>query len=480
MTMEGTPAIGLTSEQMRQEISRLSTPDVLESPFGQLNFSDGVPTSETVSTIYDALDLLRGIDAFLNCMPGASLVALRRGLRSTGVDSPRVIGSADPHANSRMLLLTANTVTPYGSTFLDLRQWGPTVIEAPPMSLCVVDDFWFRYVADMGIAGPDEGQGGKYLFLPPDYEGEVPEGYFAYRSPTYTSWVILRTLGGATDMKKTRIYPLSEADAPAENEWVELTEVAFNTIHANDFDFYEEVDELVQEEPIEALDTERAGQLAAIGIVKGRPFAPDERLRGILDEAARIGAGIARTITYAPRDPEATIYGSWKRVFIGGSYEFMRDGARLLDARALFHYNATVITPAVSQAQVGAGSDYAYAVHDANGHVLDGARNYRLHVEPNPPVKNFWSVDVYDTQTRSLLQTPSTLWPSVASTSGKLQANDDGSHDLYFGPKAPESKESNWVQTIPGKSWFVIFRLYGPLEPWFDQSWKLNEFEPLD
>jgi hypothetical protein len=97
-----------------------------------------------------------------------------------------------------------------------------------------------------------------------------------------------------------------------------------------------------------------------------------------------------------------------------------------------------------------------------------------------PPAKNFWAVDVYDTQTRSLLQVPSTIYPAVASNSGDLQANDDGSYDLYFGPAAPEGNESNRVQTIPGKSWFQLFPLYGPLQPWFDQTWKLNEFEPLD
>jgi hypothetical protein len=335
---------------------------------------------------------------FLNAIPGASLVAMRRGLRTAGVTSAQVIGYTEPRANSQSLFLTPNTETTYGTTVLDLRAWGPTVIEAPPQSLCVVDDFWFRYVA----------------------------------------------------------------------------------VHANDFSFYEEVDELVQEEPVEALDPERAGQLASIGIVKGQPFAPDRRVREILERAAQIGAGMARVIAYAPRDPEASLYGSWKNAFVGGSYEFLRNGARLLDARTQFHYIATVITPAMAHAQVGAGSAYAYTVHDANGDLLDGSKTYRLHVDPDPPAKNFSAVDVDDTQTRSLLQVPSTIWPALASNSGALHANDDGSYDLYFGPKAPEGKESNWVETIPGKAWFQLFRLYGPLQPWFDQTWKLNEFEPID
>jgi hypothetical protein len=472
-------AAGLNAEQMAAAIETLKIPDVVASPFGDLRFFDGVPLPETVSTAYDALDLMRAIEVFLNCVPGASLVALRRGLRSMGVDSPRVIALSDPRANSKSLALTPNTETTYGTTFLDLKAWGPTVIEAPPASLCVVDDFWFRYVADMGIPGPDRGQGGKYLFLPPGYDGEVPDGYYAYHSPTYTNWVVLRALGGVPDMQKTRIYGLSEAGAPPANEWRNMAEPYINTVHANDYSFYEELAELVDEEPIEAIDPERAGQLAAIGIVKGQPFAPDARMRGILERAAPIAAGLARVVAYAPRDPGAVINGSWKTIFVGGSYEFLRNGARLLDARTQFHYIATVITPAMAHAQVGAGSAYAYTVHDANGDVLDGGRTYRLHVDANPPAKNFWSVDLYDAQTRSLLQVPSTIWPALASNTGTVQANADGSYDLWFGPAAPEGREANWVETLPGRSWFPIFRLYGPLEPWFDQSWRLNELEPV-
>ena len=474
------PGAGLTPEQMVKAIASLSSAAVVESPFGELRFFDGVPTPETVSAIYDALDLMRGIEVFLNTVPGASLVAFRRGLRAAGVTSPGVIGYTDPRANSWIVSLTPNTETTYGTTMLDLRAWGPTVIEVPPASLCLVDDFWFRYVSDMGIAGPDKGLGGKYLYLPPDFDGDVPDGYFASVCPTYTNFVALRALEGVPAIKQVKIYPLSLAGAPPENEFINLAEICMNLVHANDFTFYEEVNELVQEEPAGALDAERAGQLAAIGIVKGEPFEPDARMRAILERAAPIGAGISRAIAYAPRDPEAALYGSWKNAFVGGSYEFLRNGARLLDARTQWHYIATGVTPAMAHPQVGAGSVYAYTVHDANGALLDGGRTYRLHVDPHPPAKNFWAVDVYDTQTRSLLQVPSTIYPAVASNSGDLQANHDGSYDLYFGPTAPEGKEPNWVETIPGKSWFQLFRLYGPLQPWFDQTWKLNEFEPLD
>jgi hypothetical protein len=155
----------------------------------------------------------------------------------------------------------------------------------------------------------------------------------------------------------------------------------------------------------------------------------------------------ARALSYAPPDPQASLHGSWKNAFVGGSYEFLRNGARLLDART----SSTTSPPSSSR---------------------------HVHVDLDPPAKNFWAVDVYDTQTRSLTQIPSTIWPALPSSTGQLQANPDGSYDLYFGPTAPEGKESNWVQTLPGKSWFVLFRLYGPLQPWFDQAWKLNEFNP--
>ena len=397
--------------------------------------------------------------------PGSLAGSDAAGLRSAGVTSARIIGITEPRANSNSLFLTPNTETTYGTTFLDLKAWGPTVIEAPPESLCVVDDFWFRYVADMGIAGPDRGAGGATSLCPRATTAISPTRATSSTScPTFTNWVVLRALGGVPAMKQTRIYPLAEVTAPQDNVFINLADQVFNTVHSNDFSFFEEVDELVQEEPTEALDPERAGQLAAIGIVNGQPFAPDERMRGILSRAAQIGAGMARTVAYAPRDPDAVLYGSWKNAFVGGSHEFLRNGARLLDARTQFHYLATVVTPAMAHAQVGAGSAYAYTVHDSNGDLLDGSRTYRLHVDPDPPAKNFWAVDLYDTQTRSLLQVPSTIWPALASNSGTLQANDDGSHDLYFGPVAPEGKEANWVETIPGKSWFQLFRLYGPLE----------------
>ncbi|MDW8810644.1 DUF1254 domain-containing protein [Streptomyces scabiei] len=462
-----------------ETLASIVCPDRLETVFGALDFFDGLPLPEAVTRSYDTLDLLRGIEAFLNCVPGASMVAMRRGLAGLGINS-RTIGFASPRCTSAPLVLTANTETTYGMLFLALDQDGPTVIEVPGNFLCFVNDLWQRYVTDLGIAGPDKGEGGKYLFLPPGYEGDVPDGYFVVRPATYASWVLLRALGGTESLLMTRIYPLSAAADRPEQRFVNWAESDFNTIHANDFSFFEEIDTLVQAEPAESLDPERAGQLAAIGIVPGKPFRPDDRMRSILDTAARIASGIVRTLAFKPRDPRCYYYpdSSWKTPWPSRSHEFLSaEGARLLDARAVFHYVGAGTSPAMAAAPVGAGSQYAYTAEDSTGEWLDGARHYTLTLPSGIPAKNFWAVNVYDPQTRSLLRTDHP-YPSVNSQSEGVRPESNGDTVIHFGPTPPDGPEANWVQTVPGKGFFVMLRLYGPLESWFDKSWRPGEIEP--
>lgn len=462
-------------------LAAVSMPERVDTVLGEFLFTDGVPDTDTIEKSYRLLDLTRAIEVYLNTIPGASLVAMRDGFRSIGVDRASILGFSDPLIDSETLFLTPNTATVYGTTFLDLRD-GPVVVEHPANSLSVLDDFWFRYVADLGIAGADKGAGGKYLFLPPGYEGDTPDGYFTYQSPTYTNWLALRCLDGVEGIKKTRIYPLAEAGDPPDTEFMNFARLEFNTVHSNNATFYDEIAMLVSEEPADSLDPERAGQLAALGIVHGQPFTPDERLRGILAEAAPIAAAMVRSMIYKPRDPAAYYYpgeGSWKKAFVGGNYEFLNDGARLLDARAVFHYMCTVVTPAMVAETVGVGSQYAYTAEDSTGAWLDGGRSYRLRLPADIPAKNFWSIDLYDNQTRSLLQTDNP-YPSIVSLSGDVVSNDDGSTDIWFGPTSPEGRETNWIQTVPGKGWFTYIRLYGPLEPWFDTTWRPGEIEPVD
>ena len=342
-----------------------------------------------------------------------------------------------------------------------------------------VDDLWQRYVADMGNAGPDRGQGGKYLFLPPGHDGDVPDGYFVFRSPTYSNWVVIRALDGLDALLTTRIYPLAAADDPPETGFVDFAESSFNGIHANDFSFFEEVND---DRPGGAGRRARPRTGRAARRDRDRPRTT-VRTRRPAARHPRPGREDRRRDRPHPAlqaaGPRAYIFddGSWKTAFVGGSYEFLADGARMLDYRAMMHYVGTGITPAMTHAAPGIGSQYAYTAEDATGDTLDGAKDYTLTLPAPIPVKTFWAIDIYDTQTRSLLQTDNP-YPSINNRFGDLHTEANGDVVIRFGP-ARQPTDVNWLRTIPGKSWFPILRLYGPLEAWFDQTWRPGEIQPV-
>ncbi len=307
------------------------------------------------------------------------------------------------------------------------------------------------------------------------------------RTNTYGNWVIWRGFqvdgdtGPAVEATKKlfRIYPLSQKGSPPKMNFINVSGKFNNTIHRTDDEIFEEINELVQAEPPEGQDPEILGLLASIGIKKGRPFEPDARMQKNLAEAADVGAATVRTLTARPREDEFFFYpgeGVWTTLVPGGSYEFLDNGARVLDARSFFHFYATGITPAITTKMVGKGSQYAVAYVDSEGRGFDGGRTYRMNLPPNVPAKDFWSFTLYDNRTRAMLQTDQ-RFPGIDDNKKGLQRNEDGSYDIYFGPEPPAGKEANWLQTVPGKGWNVTLRLYGPLQPWFDKSWRPGDPE---
>jgi hypothetical protein len=235
------------------------------------------------------------------------------------------------------------------------------------------------------------------------------------------------------------------------------------------------------------LDPETRGLYASIGIQKGKPFAPDERMKKILTDAVAIGNATARANVWYPRTKGSgnTMKGiqiypdtdsAWMMAFLDKNVFFNgKDGHTMnSDARDFFYYCYTVVTPAMAVTIPGKGSDYGIAYVDADKKPMDGSKTYKVHLPPNVPVNNFWAFTLYDTQTRSMLQTDQPK-PTVGSQTKGFKTNADGSMDVYFGPKAPEGFENNWLQTIPGKSWFTILRMYGPLEPWLEKTWRPSE-----
>ena len=493
-----TPKMKMTTEIPES----VTTPDRVETRIGTLEFFDGIPTKETSQLVYDHLDFSRAKEAFLNGIPAASIEALRRGAASLGQTKSNQVLYFDELMDSKALFLTGNTSTVYAIPILDLKKDGPTVVEIPAgAGPGTVNDAFFRFVVDMGAPGPDRGKGGKYLILPPDYEGDLEgpiggkaqvvdgETYFVAKSSSYVAWIGLRgfLVDGQPDAAAKmwrdglKIYPLAMKDNPPKMEFISGSGKSFNTIHANNFEFYEELHTVIEREPVEMLDPELRGLFASIGIEKGKPFTPDARMKQIMTEAVAVANATSRALLWDERNKDEFLYeGSyWKRGYPGDNYQFLKDegaGGRNLDARTSFYYFATVNTPAMAMKLVGAGSQYAWGYRDSAGNYLDGSMTYKLNIPKDAPALKFWSVCVYDPQTRSMLQTDQTF-PSKQSQRDKLIANEDGSIDLYFGPKAPAGKEANWTQTVPGKGWFCLLRLYSPTEPWFNKTWRPGEIE---
>lgn len=474
--------------KMTTEIpASIETPAVVETRLGALEFEDGIPTEKTADLLYDNLDFMRGVEVFMSAMPGASVEALRVGITGQGGNNNTIL-IYENLMDSKSLFLTPNTESVYNLMWLDTSK-GPLVIETAPNILGIIDDHWFEYVGDVGNAGPDRGKGGKYLLLPPAYEGDIPDGYHVLPSRTYGNLFFWRGFledgstktAVANSKKYAKVYQLSEVNNPPPMKFINVSGRHFNTIHANDFDFFKEVNEIVQSEPSDSYHPEVLGALASIGIEKGKPFAPDDRMKKILSDAVAVGNATARSILFRTRMEEAYYYpdSAWFTGFVGGDYQFLsQPGVRNLDARTLFHYYATGITPAMAIKRVGIGSQYAVATTDVNGDLLKGSKIYKVRLPPDIPAQNFWSFVVYDNQTRSMLQTDQ-QFPSIGSQKKELVVNDDSSVDIWFGPKPVEGHENNWVQTVPGKGWNVVLRLYGPEESWFDKTWQPGELVPV-
>jgi hypothetical protein len=516
----------ITETVSTETLASISTPDKVESRLGTLEFVDGAPTAATSAVLYDNLDFMHGVEAFINSYPGASVAALRRGFLGIGVKDNDILGFPEL-MDSASLFLTANCDSMYFLSFLDLTN-GPMVVEVPALGpptgiLGGLNDMWFGWVTDMGLPGPDRGEGGRYLIVGPGYDGPLPEGgYFVSHCRTTRALWFGRAFKVDNDpapaveviRKGLRIYPyqpgavgtsvatflagaapFAATTEPGSTRFVDAVHTSFNTIPPSDDSYWDIINEVVQAEPADSGNPEILGLLNSVGIVKGKPFAPDARMRKILSDAIAVGNATARTVAFDPREFEGWAHypgSAWFSMMWDG-YEFLTppplitpngveqspsDGARKINARIAFFYAYTAVTPAMCMRLTGIGSQYLMIMRGGDGEFFDGSRNYRLTLPPDIPESRFWSMILYDRQTRSMLQTDQ-LMPDVGSQSGTIVTNPDGTTDVYIGPTAPKGKESNWLQTDPDKGWFGILRLYNPLQPFFDKTWRPSEIEPI-
>lgn len=482
---------GLAFAKVSEGVLRsISTPNEVQTSIGVLKFLDGAPYPETAQKVYDYLDTARAADAFMKGMPGASLKGLIDGAHAIGAVDVNEVMIFDKLMDAKSLFLTGNSSTVYAIPDLDLKRDGPTVVEVPDGLLGAANDAWFRFINNLPTQG-------KYLYLPPGYDGPIPDGFAVYRPRTYRIWVFLRSSVKNGDVKaavslvkdNVKVYPLSKFVDKPKMKWVSASGKAFNTIHPNNSDFYHHLDEVIQYEPLEMLDAETRGLFSSIGIEKGKTFNPNGRMQKILADGVAIGNSASRSIVWYPRFEKnmkgVRVYpdtnSAWLMAYTGRNVHFNGENEQTMntDARVMFHYPYTAVTPAMAAPRLGKGSDYAITYVDPDGQPFDGAKTYKLEIPADPPAANFWAVTVYDTQTRSMLQN-NQKYPTVGGNTKGLKKNKDDSFTIYFGPKAPKGYENNWIETIPRKSWFVILRMYAPLKPWIDQTWRPGEVEPVD
>ena len=461
-------------------------PDKMKTNFGTLEFEGGAfPNEDSTQKIYDEMDRQRATQAYMDFLPALSLYGIVKSqVRDFGFGSSSDIAVMADFMKSSENYLTGNDVTVYAFATLDLKVDGPTVVEIPPGMYGNANDAAFKYLTDFGPTGPDKGKGGKYLFVPPGYSGEVPDGYHVFRSPGYRIWAMMRGFGEVGDgdqavkwfQERLKVYPL--ASGPRKHKAINTSGMGANTLPPEDGSVFTMLNEIIQYEPTELFSAEFLGRLATLGIEKGKPFKPDARMQRIFDEAAKQGVAMSRAIVFASRDPEINYWPNrhWEKMFIRNT-EFTNNGHNDIDARTLWHYQAICVSPNLLSTTPGVGTAYLTAFRDKGGAYLLGDKTYRLRVPPNPPVKRFWAVTAYDAMSRSLLDsegaiTVSSLWdPKV---------NADGSVDIYFGPAAaPKGKEKNWIRTDPEKGFFVVFRFYGPLEGYIEKTWVMGDFEQL-
>ena len=393
------------------------------------------------------------------------------------------------HAGPRHEFLTGNGDTPYGSGLLDLNADGPMVVELPPSNFIgLIQDHNMRWIVDIGINGPDKGQGGKYLILPPDYQGDVPTGYNVSRSDTWKVLLFVRYLSPEGNMTQAldafdgiKVYPLAKAGEADTFHFVDITNEPFvsNLLKwENNLEYWKQLKAIVDSETTPADFRAMYGMLQSLGIEKGKPFSPDARMTSILEKAAQTAVGELRVNSFGNRNPERFFWNdrNWEwaplRQLNTTTRDFGTASFQDLDTTIHAYFQAFGGSASLGKRQVGAGSIYFVGVRDNTGAYLDGDKNYKLTVPGPVPASLFWSATVYDTDTRSMIVTDQDK-ASVGSLS-KPQSKPDGSTDIYFGPMAPVGKEDQWIKTIPGKGWFFYFRIYGPEPPAFDGTWKLN------
>jgi hypothetical protein len=462
----------------------------------------------SAQTLMDELLFQRATQTYLWALPLINTLGMKEGSEKIFGAGYNVLPVWKKRLDAKTLVTTPNSDVIYAMSYVDLGKDGPLVFEAPPNLQGILMDFWQRpipvdggkFAGDVGLPGPDAGKGGRFLLLPPGYSGEVPADHYVYRSSTNNVFVFLRAFyqdpanltPAVALIEQSKIYPLNGKATVKPMVFPDASGVPANLLPVSDGSAFEQLKRLVDSEGSHLADPDSLGMLAALGIIKDQPFAPDSRTRSILDSAAKTGYKMSRVIGFkenvsgrslriypdrrwinpmadaTPANPAGPFDLGWRRV----------DGGYLdVDTRIWFFTDYYSVSPGMLSQIPGKGAKYMMAFTDSAGVDLSGGSEYRLTLPANIPAGNFWSVTLYEAENASGLANGQPF-PSLGSRDKPVK-NKDGTTDLYLGPTAPKGKAGNWLATVPGKGYFAILRLYGPTEAAIDKSWKPGDVEKL-
>jgi hypothetical protein len=457
------------------------------------------PSREARQRLLDEHHFQRAVQVFLGALPAVNMLAIRDGSQARFGSGYNVLPIWKRRMDARCRIPTPNADVIYAMSYLDLKRDGPLVVQAPAGVLGMLSDFWQRPLSDVGLVGPDRGEGGQYLLVPPHYDGPpIPDGYFTLRSATYNVFLFWRAFmtkgddGPITEhavemLEQTLIYPLRHSNPSRWRamEFPDASGIELDMLFPRDGSFFYRLADFIEYEPVDSADMYLRGMMASLGIRKGQTFEPDERMREILDAAGRIAPKLSHAVTITPDAFPGRLYytGDIERRWLNGfpdvDERFFADSYLNLDWRQSFFSVAYSVSPAMAKTIVGGGAKYPGTFTDADGDYLSGEHTYKLHLPPDPPARAFWSVTIYNPTDGTMIDNGQPF-PSINSLDGRVVANQDRSFDLYLGPTRPDSvPEANWLRTNPGEGYNLNLRLYGPTQPFYDGSWIPGDAEKL-
>jgi hypothetical protein len=506
----------LEEKSMEVKMEELSVGiEKIETVRGTITLDHDYLTPESAQLLSDELFFQRAIQVYQLAYPAMGGAGMFYEIEKAGATTGDVIYWSD-FMTSDFEILTGNTSVLYLFSLQDLSN-GPVILNIPAGNLQGhIDNIYQQQLVDFGVVGPNEGNEGFFLVLPPDYDGEIPENFdinvpielpenldeldgeitndhFVVRSDTTQFLFIARAFVNAPDkaaaeelITSLQVYNLSEIDNPPPTKFIDVSGMELKLAHPTTEGFWEFLHEVYSKETtVRDDDKNLIGLMHSIGIVPGEPFEPDDHSKELLDKSAVIGDLMTRNIAYDNPVKEPYIYypeKNWEIAFMTKDPGFEDErGATMIENRLGYTYQAITTADAMVLQLVDKGSKYLINYRDANDNFLSGSNTYHLHIPADVPAGNFWSLVVYDAETRSMIKNDLQLLPAIRSLdSDKLKQNEDGSYDVYVAPEAPEGFENNWVKSNKGDGWFVLFRFYSPTVEFYDKSWQLPDFEKIE